>query len=373
MFCIKFIFRFIPVFLAVLLVHLKATAQNQFIFFEIIQNDSVALYFNEDFSFTEKDCYDYVRHIRVTAGGDFNGYFEDKSIDEFLLGKGVYYNGLKHGYFEIYYPTGRLFSRGYYENDRPVGIWEYFYQSGLPERTLDITDSVVLLLRHVDETGAVRVQDGSGKFEGLVAGSSNFYGIPAVGRVVNGRADGNWIIPDMNRAAIYSEKFNNGKLVKSSRVSRRKMKNAHVLPVLNTFFLGNYLVALEGFERQSCSETQKYFFNRYPSDLRYFSSDLRQKLNFLIETDLQSDRERYNPAEDNFMTIQFSINERGKPYDIKLLSEWGNRFFETVKNSISKTVFSTNYKTMYFHLKLSYAGNRKYRYTFRFSKRDRVK
>lgn len=361
----------------------KSHAQSSIVFFELILGDSVALYFNKDFMFTEKDCYDYVRRIRVTENGDFNGYFEDRSVDGKLLAKGVYRAGLKQGYFELYYNTGRLFTRGYYENNKPVGIWEYFHHTGVPERVLSVSDSTVLMMRFIDESGIVQVDDGVGDFEGTVAGSPEFKdepmfrymgnGVPAIGKIVDGKPDGKWVIPDHNKQAYYTEKFNRGKLIKSTLVSKRKMKNSKPRTMLNTFFLPNHLGNLEMFERESCSESQQYFFNRYPNDFRTFSFDLRQKMNYIIGTDLQSERKSTYQRGDNYMSVQFSVDAKGKPYDIKLLSDWGEQFLEVAENSLNKTVFSTHSKTMYFHLKLSYAGGYMYKYNFRFSKRDRTR
>jgi antitoxin component YwqK of YwqJK toxin-antitoxin module len=358
-------------------------AQSSIVFFDLIVGDSVALYFNKDFMFTEKDCYDYIRRVRVTDTGDFNGYFEDRSVDGKILARGVYRNGIKHGYFEVYYTNGRIFSKGYYENNKPVGIWEYFHVTGVPERVLSISDSTVLMMRFIDETGIVEVDNGSGDFNGTVAGSPEFKdepmfrymsnGILAIGKVVDGKPDGKWVIPDHNKQAYYTEKFNRGKLIKSTLFSKRKMKNSKPRTMLNTFFLGNHLATLETFERESCSESQQYFFNRYPNDFRTFSFDLRQKMNYIIGTDLGSDRKGNYQRGDNFMSLQFSVDEKGKPYDIKLLSDWGENFLKVAENSLNKTVFSTHSKTMYFHLKLSYAGGYVYKYNFRFSKRDRVR
>jgi antitoxin component YwqK of YwqJK toxin-antitoxin module len=339
--------------------------------------------------FTEKECYDYVRRIRVTDNGDFNGYFEDRNITGRLLSKGVYKNGVKHGYFEVYYPNGNIFSKGYYENNNPVGIWIYFYTTGLPERVVEISDSTVFMRRFVDPEGNLLVKDSEGRFDGIVSGSKelsnvrmfrypplsmNFSnGYPAIGKVVNGKPHGKWIIPDPNIQAYYMEKFDQGKLIKSSLVSKREMKVSKQPSMLNTFFLTNYLPALETFERENCSESQQYFFNRYPSDFRAFSYDLREKMDYIINTDLRSARKDYYKPGDNFISLQFSVDEKGKPYDIKLLSEWGYNFLKVAENALSKTVFSTNTKTMYFHLKLSYAGGNRYKYNFRFSKRDRTR
>jgi antitoxin component YwqK of YwqJK toxin-antitoxin module len=367
--------------LLITLSNAKSQAQSSIVFYELILGDSVALYFNKDFMFTEKDCYDYVRRVRVTENGDFNGYFEDRGVDGKLLAKGAYSNGLKHGYFEIFYPHGSMYCRGYYENNRPVGNWEYYYPNRLLERVVTVTDSTVLLMRHVDEDGKVQVENGEGSFDGAVRLAREFRDLPlfaqvengmlATGKIVAGRPDGKWFIPEKSRQAYYTEKFDNGKLIKSSRVSKRKMKTFKQRSRLDAFFLDNHLTALEMFERESCSESQQYFFNRYPNDLRAFSYDLRQKMNYIIQTDLQSDRKEQYQRGDNFMSLQFSVDKKGKPYNIKLVSDWGEHFLKIAENSLNKTVFSTNSKTMYFHLKVSYAGGYLYKYNFRFSKRDR--
>lgn len=373
-------------FLSLLIFILTVTAtsgktQSSIIYYELLVGDSVALYFSKDFMFTEKECYDYIRKIRVTQNGDFNGYFEDRSVAGKLLASGSYWNGLKHGYFEIFYPHGNMYCRGYYENNNPVGNWEFYYPNGLLERVVTLTDSAVLLMRHIDETGTVQVENGEGNFNGAVKLSRNFKDLPqfaqlptgmlTAGKVVAGRADGRWIIPERTRQAYYMERFDQGKLIKNSRVSKRRMKNTEQPAKLDAFFLDNYLTTLELYERESCTESQQYFFNRYPNDFRAFSYDLRQKMNYVIDTDLRSVRkENYTPGE-NTMSIQFSVNSKGKPYNIKLISEWGQNFLKVAENSLNKTVFSTQTKTMYFHLKLSYAGGNRYKYNFRFSKRDR--
>jgi antitoxin component YwqK of YwqJK toxin-antitoxin module len=376
--------RFLSFLVFIIVLHAtQGRAQSPIVFYELIVGDSVALYFNKDFMFTEKDCYDYVRHVRITESGDFNGYFEDRSVDGRLLAKGAYLAGMKHGYFEIFYAHGSIYSRGYYENNMPVGNWEYYYPNGLLERTVTVSDSTVLLMRHIDETGTVKIENGSGKFDGVVRLAPEFRNLPmfaqapngmrATGKIIAGRPDGKWFIPDRNRQEYYVEKFDHGKLIKSSLVSKRKMKNNRKHARLDAFFLDSYLTTLEVFERESCSESQKYFFNRYPNDFRAFSFDLRQKMKYIIDTDLRSARKRNYAVGDNYMSVQFSVDNKGKPYDIKLVSDWGENFLKITQNSLNKTVFSTNSKTMYFHLKISYAGGYRYKYNFRFSKRDRTR
>jgi hypothetical protein len=336
--------------------------------FEVIHGDSVLLYFNKDFSFTDKPCFDFIRRTQVNNKGDFNGYFEDRNAEGILLGKGTYINGIKHGYFEFYYPSGIIYCLGFYKNNLPTGIWEYFYESGIPERTIQITDSITLLLKCHDYTGRIKVQDGNGKFEGIVEGEMPAY---VIGKVVNGRPDGKWYIPGYNGSSIFTEKFENGKLIKSSLVSKRKMRNNKIEPTLNKFFVGNYLSVLEKFKFQNCDESEQYHVNSSSIDVQLFNYYLRRKINNVIRTNIQFRQYEYFSIGDNYMTVKFSVNEKGKAYDYQLVTDWGGHFFESVKNSINRAVFSSKNKTMYFHLKFLYTNKLQYKYSFKFSKRNR--
>lgn len=356
-------------FIAILLkITLSFSQEQQKVFYEIVKGDSALLYFNKDFSFTGKECHDFVRHVRISEKGDFNGYFEDRSTEGILLGKGTYKNGVKNGYFELYYHTGILYCAGVYQNNKPIGTWQYFYESSIPERTITFIDSTALLVQHLDFMGLAKVQNGTGKFDGIIDAEIPTY---VIGEVVDGKADGKWFIPGLNGTSLYTERFEKGKLIKSSLVSKRKMNANPVPPKLNKFFLGNYLFLLEKFKYQSCDEAQQYHINTNSVDARLFNNYVRQRINNLIHTNIRFKQDDYYKLGDNFMTIQFSVDEKGKPYDIKMASEWGGYFFESVKSSLNKAVFSTRYKTLYFHLKFSYANGLRYKYSFKFSRRDR--
>lgn len=346
----------------------NVVAQKGPVFFEVINNDSVALFFNEANTFTEKECYDFTRFIRVTESGDFNGYFEDRRIDQSLRAFGTYANGLKHGYFELYYSNGNTMCKGYYENNIPVGIWEYFYDTGIPERTLKITDTTVLLMRFVDKNGIVTVNDGNGRFDSTIPRLYDFYNVRVVGNVVDGQPDGKWIaVHPIQKTSLYTERFDHGRLIKTSLISKRKITPT-TPSTLSNFFTANYLRFLEGFYFQECSESDLYSNKPWLSS-QILRAELTRKIDLLIEGDFRKHKiEHYNFG-DNFLVVQFSVNKKGKAEEIQLVSEWGSHFFETIKNSIGRATFSTKNETMYFRMKLSYAGGRKYRYSFKISKK----
>ena len=352
---------------ALFLVSQYAFSQTAPVFYEVILGDSVALFFNEDNTFTEKDCRHFSRFIRVTEAGDFNGYFEDYRIDNTLRARGFYRKGIKHGLFEFYYPNGKLNGKGRYENNEPVGIWEFFYENGLPERTLKIVNHEVLLMGYLDDDGRVRVENGHGKYLDYLPRFFDYSNVRVYGRVVDGRPDGRWVADHpIENTPLFVERFENGKLVRTTNVSRKKMTN-NVQSVLTFFFPNNYLASLEGFYFQDCTESLMYSNNIWLNS-QILRADLTRRLDVLIESDFQKrDITHYNLG-DNYILIQFSITKQGKATDIKLLSESGDHFFEIIKNCISRAIFSTRNETMYFKMKLSYGGGRKYRYSFKFSK-----
>jgi hypothetical protein len=351
--------------LSVLLIHGFASAQDKKpVFFEIITGDSVALFFNGEGTFTEHECAEFTRYIRVKESGDFNGYFEDYSADNVLRTKGIYVNGIKHGYFEFYHPNGATMSKGYYENDVPVGIWEYFYATGVPERTLKITDSEVLLMRFVDSKGVVKIENGNGSFESFSMGQQ-YYGAKIEGDVLDGLPDGKWrVLSPVDKSPLYMEKFDHGRMIKTSLVSRREMTD-NTPTLLCNFFVASYLPNLEGFFFKECND--EYSNSPWRSQ-QILQMELTRKIDALIEKDIQKRETARYTFGDNFVTIQFAVNKKGKAEDITLVSGWGEHFFETIKSSIRRAKFSTKNETMYFRMRLSYAGGRKYRYTFKFSK-----
>ena len=360
----RFYYFSLAFFSLLLISDLASAQQKKPIFFEIIKNDSVALFFNNEETFTEKECVEFTRYIRVNESGDFNGYFEDYGANNILRAKGVYVNGIKHGYFEFYYANGNTMSRGYYENNVPVGVWEYFYQTGVPERTLKITDSEILLMRFVNYEGNVKIKDGNGYYDGFSTRAQD-NGAKIKGEVVDGRPDGKWrVLSSRDNSPLYMEKFDHGKLIKTSLVSRKEMTD-NTPTLLCNFFIPNYLPNLEGFFFKECNN--EYSDNPWRS-IQILQSELTQQIDALIEKDIQKRETARYTFGDNFVTIQFAVNKKGKAEDITLVSEWGDHFFETIKNSIKRAKFSTKNETMYFRMRLSYAGGRKYRYTFKFSK-----
>lgn len=335
--------------------------------------------------FVERPCAENVRYTRLTESGDFNGYFEDREITlKTLLAKGHYVKGKKHGLFEEYYPDGKVKSRGEYKDDRPIGIWEYFHENGLPERTMQITETDTLIIRLFTKNGIAKIEDGQGEFEGFVQArqmSSPF--VLAKGKIVNGKPDGEWTSITYNE--IYAkETFENGRFIKGRFPNARTNKHYTQRPLLNTFFFDSYLGEIELFKVRKCrltitklqrdsirSNAKKTSDVEYKFDMNRFRSELRPKIDKQVESDFKTGKSR-DYSTNNLITIQFSINDKGKPHNFKLLSGFGYEFYTALISTIrAHAKFPPGTEDLYFHLNLHFPGGSTYQYDFAFSRERR--
>lgn len=347
---------------------LELQAQNAFPFFDQLVGDSVAIYFNNEYMVTEKSCADYIRLTRVSEKGDFNGSFEDYSVHGLLRAKGVYRMGAKHGYFELYHSNGKLWGKGYYENNIPVGVWEFFYESGFREKTFDFRDGEALLMNFIDKAGDEKIKDGKGTFEGYdLIKTDQVYNVRIKGEILDGLPVGKWKAFNLtDGAAVYAETFDHGRLVNTSTLTKNQI-NAKTPPKLTALFRIDYLSYLEGFHFQSCNQSSTFYTGDPDFNLQIIKLDLSSKITELIEYDIQQRKTEGYTYGDNVLTVQFYIDKNGIVNDVRQTSLWGERFYPTVKNVISKSAFYRTDKTLYFSMRLSYAGGRRYRYELKFS------
>jgi antitoxin component YwqK of YwqJK toxin-antitoxin module len=347
-------------------------------FYDMISNDSLMLYFNDLHEFVERQCANNVRYTRLTVNGDFSGFFEDRElVNDKVMMKGHYLEGKKHGKFEEYFPNGKTKSRGQYKDDKPFGIWEYFYENGLPERTLNITEIDTLVTRQLGKDGNLKVENGNGEFEALVQGGQpGRSSIVAKGKIVNGKPHGEWTSLDAGKMFAI-ELFEHGRFIKGSFPAAKRYKDYQHTSFLKTFFLPNYLIKLERLELQTCSTnvvnteavtSTQQSGGKFKFNMNRFSSELRSRVDKLIKDDFKGGGNS-NYQTINLVTIHFLINEEGKPYNYRLLSRFGDRFYATIISEIREhAVFSPDTKEMYFHLSLNFAGEFTYKYGFLFSK-----
>jgi hypothetical protein len=353
---------------------LPSSLLGQIRYYEIINGDSVVLFYNDELSLVERRCAYYLRFTRIDQQGNFDGDFIHTWADTLIASTGTYRHGLKDGYFEFYHNDGLLMARGNYHNNNPVGTWEFFHPSGLPERTLEIVNQDTLVIRYVDAKGNVLVDNGNGKFKGLAYRTLNGFNVIAEGRIKDERPDGVWF----NTAPYCVEKYKDGKFIKGNYPTTPvKYWPGH--PVLNTFFPHFDTESTESFRTAICSDAalDQYITRRTNLDEKYtFNSaklvaEIRSKIGEIVERDLQSDsiRAHYSVDRINIATIAFTLDEHGRPKDVHLLSQWGKQFLDDLGNLLAqKATFKPKPGFYYFHLQLYCDGKFRYIYRFHFSK-----
>ncbi len=366
------------IFVILLLFQNRSQGQDrQLMFYEIINNDSVMMFFSRRNTFVEKMCSEFIRYIRIDSEGNFNGYFKDLNRENLLLGKGLYAHGKKHGYFEIYYPNGKISCRGNYLNNIPVGQWDFFYEDQSPERTIRFTEKDTLLLRFVDNKGNLKVNEGIGEFNGYVnqlpSGPNPTGALMAKGKILDGKPDGKWTSSlHNNKTFECKEEFDRGRLIRGT-FPIRGTQDYHNGSFLNKLFPESYLSYLEGFIIEKCADPpaivfEKHSREKYGFNFQKFNSDLRTRIDRVIENDFRTGNTQDYIIGDNSLTMQFSGNKEGKAENFVLLTGWGQHFFDAIATSIRmQTKFPSFPETMYFHLKLHYPGGFTYQYSFYFS------
>ena len=333
-------------------------------FYDVIQDDSVVMFFNTRYWLTEAYCADFKRYTRVDKNGDFFLAFTDSSAQHNIVAKGFYNGGAKNGYFELYYPNGVMRCKGNYKNNIEDGTWHFYYEDGNPERTLSCSATDILLMDFIDKDGKVMVKDGNGYFNGRVAADMPEYTvITASGKIVNGSPDGDWTSKYSNKVYC-NEVFKNGKFIKGDCPGsyRSEKKNYKTVSILNSFFMPNYFAALEQFKITHCPDTTRYNgkLSTIHPKMQSYSFDIAKFQTYAIDEiksvmDFQSrghNLEEYSMGE-NTLSIAFSIDEKGTPVKFRKLTSWGDQFYEPLTRVITKYCkFPTSEEKLYFHFKL---------------------
>ena len=336
-------------------------------FYEIVKDDSVMMFFDYRQQLVEKGCSDFTRYTRVDVDGNFNGYFEDVTTQNELLGRGTYIHGVRHGYFEIYHPNGKVSASGNFADGVPVGTWEYFHATGLPERTLTITENDTLLTRYVDKDGDIDVIDGNGRFDGHVTGNS-YDSLVARGSIQNGKPEGKWIALYANKMIYCKEDFKNGNLVRgvfpNSMLDEKPYSGRSFL---STFFLPTYLNRVDDFKLGRCEDSLSRRANKFVFNGQRLNLDLRARIPGIVDQEFRANGDDYE-AGDRFIMIEFKVDENGKAGNFKLLSGWGQRFYSAICNSLrTRATFSSRSGTLYFHMRFQFQGGYSYRYNYKVS------
>ena len=357
LFSILFVFTF--------LLQAKSQEEPATVFYNVIQDDSVVMFFNTRYWFTEAYCANYKRYTRIDKNGDFLKGFTDSTDQHTILGKGNYEAGVKNGYFEMYYPNGNIKCKGNFKNNIEDGLWYFYYENGKPERTLTCTETDIFLTSFTDKDGNVTVTDGNGYFNGRVAADvPEFTNITASGKVVNGSPDGKWQSKYGNMEYC-NEIFKDGKFIEggcptSGRPDKKKYKNQSIL---NSFFLYNYFADLEAFRITHCPDTTKYAgklstsqnrLQSYSFDVEKFTSYTWDEIKNVMDFQARGHNTEEYVMGENTLSIAFSVNDKGIPEKFRRISSWGDQFVDPITRVITKYAkFPPSETMLYFHFKLT--------------------
>jgi hypothetical protein len=347
-------------------------------FFDFISEDSVVMYFDYRYNFTEKDCARYYRYTKIDTLGNFSGAFTDISLRGPVTGKGVYTSGIKNGVFENYHSTGTLKSTGAYKYNRPTGYWNFYHANGKPERKLLFNVADTLLLEYYNEKGTQTVKDGNGHFAGFVGSPVDKYYstlIIAEGNIVNGKPDGEWITR-LAGLPYCTEQYAGGKFVSGVMLQDPAHKETYNdFSSLNIIFQPMYFNRLEEFNMEEC---KSYLVNNAAGDtkkssrpnynLDNFRSYVMDAVSQVVQTDMRNGNSSDYQTGENLLRIAFTIGEKGVPTDFKKVTSWGDQFFNAVTTALSMHAkFPSYYTKLYLVITVTKDASNYLTYRVRFS------
>ena len=343
-------------------------------FFEVITGDSVMLFFNEHYKFSEKKCCDFIRRTRIDSEGYFNGFFEDHKLNvNEKLGQGRYEHGVKNGLFEQYFPNGKLKSKGRYINGFPVGDWYYYYDNEALEKIVRVTETDTLLIEFAEKNGDKKIINGFGNFKGYVSGASiETNEVLAEGNIIEGKPDGKWT-SSMGDQTYCKEEFEKGKFIEGNfpAVSKSKEKAYTHRSFLKTFFSGTYFNTLEEFKVEKCRDKIVMKERIEFSGMEKFGAEVKIKINDLIKKDFASSNLNSESVFDSKFSIQFETNEKGKAQNFSLVTGMLTQLEGAITTSINRYMtFPPNEKKYYLHINFHFPGGGGCHYNFAFSKEN---
>lgn len=355
----------------------NASSQDQDVkFYDVVKDDSVVMYFDKSYNFTERKCAENRRYTRIDSYGDFFKSFTDVDTLGNVIGKGNYNEGLKEGYFEVYYANGQIKCKGKYQNDNPFGEWFHFYPDGKIERKLLISEADTLLIESYNKSGEQTVTGGNGFFDGEVFGHDRYFytQIIAKGNVVNGKPEGKWL-SFLRNAPYCTEYYKNG-IFDFGTYSNiiQKDKKYTDRSYLNKYFLSSYIESLDQFRIFKCIDYKDDSFvnttnkNNTKLELSNFRSFVNDAIGRALEQDFRSGNYSEYQQGNNLFKLSFKVKADGTPTDFKKLTSWGDQYFYPVTNALSiHAKFPASDRILYFNMVVIKSPSNTVKYQYKFS------
>lgn len=155
-----------------------------------LAQDSIAIYFDREYSLAPKECAVIKRVGRINDKGNFTETVSDyRTSDNSLLAQFTYALGVLNGPATLYFPDGRLAVQGELVKGQQSGDWKYWYPNGQPRQVLRFpVTGPNRILAYWDSTGRQLAKNGTGTWEGQTVS-----GLIARGNIRLGLPAGNWI------------------------------------------------------------------------------------------------------------------------------------------------------------------------------------
>ena len=197
--------------------------------YEIIDNDSIKVYFDYLGHPTSITTYEFCRYGRLNSqGNEFQGIIKDFDIHGKSVFQGFVINGVLEGKALFFYENEKIKIQGFYSNNRRSGIWTYYYRNGQIRMKIKYADEEYLL-EYYKRSGKQLVQNGNGS----IKYSSSAYIANIKGEVKNGLRSGVW------KNSKFEEHYDaEGRFIKGYNKNVKK-------PYYETIFLYSYPIPNE--------------------------------------------------------------------------------------------------------------------------------
>ncbi|HHP7242861.1 MAG TPA: toxin-antitoxin system YwqK family antitoxin [Cyclobacteriaceae bacterium] len=308
----------------------KESLENHFKIIEVLKDDSLKIYFDEDGHLMDKGCADFYRVVKLEKNRFvFDGKFRDYDMNDNLVIEGQYLDGKRDGNFLSYYADGSVKGSFNYKNDIRIGEWTYWYPDGKKYKTIEFKHNKPRVIDLWSIKGKKLVKDGKGKFNDTLqlAESANAK-VLIRGKVKNGMPHGKWTVVNTDKGSkICDEFFKNGRFIYGVSYSKMfgssEYKNQEFCKLIN---FNNDLVRLR-FRSKACTGSMAANNARipeFPGEKGAFSRYLRESL-----------KQIKNKNQNTWILVSLIIKDSGEIIDYDLLNKTSpdieNKFKETIR------------------------------------------
>lgn len=162
---------------------------------EVMENDSLLIYFNCTGTIVDKRCAQFYRtgkmdSININLSGDFIDYYMNGIValkasiaDDYLNGKATYY-----------FDHGKIKATGNYKQDIKNGVWHYYYRNGQLEKVINFVEGYPFIVDYYKKNGNQKVINGNGEYKGDCYAYKACDPYEIWGPVKNGKLDGEWTL-----------------------------------------------------------------------------------------------------------------------------------------------------------------------------------